>query len=75
MLAETLKEWKDESGSKTPLLFKYKYGEDQVCMYTSEPGYFIGRGGKLIQKYERILKSRIGSKTTVLLVETNREAL
>lgn len=75
MVSDILSEWKKECGSNTPLLFKYKYEQNQICMYTSQPGYFIGQGGALLKKYGQRIKHRLGSSASVLLVETDWETL
>lgn len=51
-----LKEWKKEAKSTKPLQYKYKDGV--LTIYTSQPGYLIGKAGHLYNKYrERLLKN------------------
>lgn len=50
-----LREWKKEAKSTKPLQYKYKDGILEI--YTSQPGYLIGKAGWLFNKYrERLLK-------------------
>lgn len=53
-IQDILKNWKEESESNRVVQYQYRSGI--LTIYTSQPGYFIGKGGKLFDKYEKILK-------------------
>lgn len=49
-----LKNWKTEAGAhRGPILFRVK--DHVLYVYTSQPGYLIGYGGKLIEKYKSMI--------------------
>lgn len=53
-IQEILKDWKEESGINRVVQYQYRSGV--LTIYTSQPGWFIGVGGKLVDKYKNILK-------------------
>lgn len=52
-----LREWKKESGVKGPIMYDYDETLKRVVIHTSRPGFFIGKAGQLVNKYELILKA------------------
>ena len=53
IIQKILKKWKCESGAKRVIQFRYRNGI--LSIFTSEPGYMIGKAGCLVYKYEDIL--------------------
>lgn len=70
-LSEILKQWKDESGSRGILQFKYLHSNGMLLLCTPYPGWFIGKYGALVDKYRNILKSEISEFTDIQFVETD----
>lgn len=56
-IQKTIKEWKKEAKVESPVLFKVRTLDNKttLCIYTTRPGYLIGRAGKLFYKYKDIL--------------------
>jgi ribosomal protein S3 len=55
---QKIKAWKTESGLGRirKLQFKIDNKNHIVNVYCSRPGYLIGRGGNLINKYKNLMK-------------------
>ena len=68
IIQKVLKEWKQESGAKRVIQFRYRDGI--LSIFTSEPGYMIGKAGCLVNKYEDILKNEFSDFTKVEFTET-----
>lgn len=60
--ANIIREWKDEAGVTTPLLTQYDYNNYKLIIYTTMPGYMIGREGSLYYKYHEKLKENLLSR-------------
>ena len=69
IIQKILKEWKHESGAKRVIQFKYRNGI--LSIYTSEPGYMIGKAGCLVDKYQRIIKKEMSDFERVEITETD----
>lgn len=65
-----LKEWKNEACVKYPTLFKYNRTDNELIIYTSRPGLYIGVHGKLVDKYTKILQKEYPELKAVKFVET-----
>lgn len=68
IIQKVLKEWKQESGVKRVIQFRYRDGI--LSIFTSEPGYMIGKAGFLVYKYEDILKNELSDFVKVKFTET-----
>lgn len=66
-----LKQWKTEAKATRVIQFKYNYSTGVLSIYTSQPGYLIGRHGDLVEKYKQVLKESIPSFTKVEFWETD----
>jgi len=55
---QQIRAWKSESGlgHLRKLQFTVDYRKHIVNVYCSRPGYLIGKGGKLINKYKNSMK-------------------
>ena len=52
--------WKKEC--KVNRVIQWKLGRDGVLrIYTSQPGFLIGKAGKTYDKYKKILKEELGA--------------
>lgn len=69
IIQKILKYWKQESGAKRVIQFRYRDGI--LSLFTSEPGYMIGKAGCLVYKYEDILKKEFSDFIKVEFIETN----
>lgn len=65
-----LKQWKAEAKATRVIQFRYDSSTGVLSIYTSQPGYLIGRYGNLVEKYKQILKDSVRSFTKVEFVET-----
>lgn len=52
-----IREWKKESKTTRVIQFQYKRGI--LTIYTSQPGWLIGRRGVLVDKYFEIFKKEL----------------
>lgn len=66
-----IKEWKKECGISR--VVQWKLGRDgNLQIYTSQPGFMIGREGKTYYKYKEILEKELGNDfKTVTFEETS----
>ena len=65
-----LKDWKLEASEYT-IDMLYDYVNGTVNIYTTKPGYLIGQGGRLIDKYKQELMLSVDGLTDVLIFEVN----
>ena len=56
-IQKIIKDWKRESGTTRMIQFKYRGGI--LTIYTSQPGWLIGRAGVLVDKYFGIFEKEI----------------
>lgn len=68
IIQKILKKWKCESGAKRVIQFRYRNGI--LSIFTSEPGYMIGKAGCLVYKYEDILRKEFSDFIKVEFTET-----
>lgn len=54
-----LEDWLEEAGVKDPVGYDFNYFTG-FTVYTNKPGYLIGKGGQLIEKYEKRLNEEFG---------------
>lgn len=66
---KVLKEWVDESRIPEPIQFSY--GKGELFIYTSRPGYLIGKAGTLYNKYKDKLMSEFDDLNSVHIVEVH----
>lgn len=70
MLDHEMKMWKEESGCLQPIMYRYSMSDKKVTICTSTPGYLIGRGGELYNKYTEIIKQRLRENVEIVFLET-----
>jgi len=58
-VAEIIKQWKKESGAEGVVQFKYNYTTNTLTIFTFYCGYLIGGAGRLVKKYEEILRNEV----------------
>lgn len=63
-----LKEWKKESGSTRVIQYRYRNG--MLTIYSSQPGWLIGKAGVLVDKYKKIFEKEIHDFKDLEFVET-----
>lgn len=60
VIQKIIKQWKEEAG--TDRIVQWKLCMDKTLkIYTSQPGWLIGKGGVLIDKYNKIFKQELGT--------------
>ena len=65
-----LTQWKQESGFKGVVQFKYSPRSGVLMIYTAHPEKFFGENERLYNKYLSILKEKVKVFTEVKFVET-----
>lgn len=66
-----IKEWKEEAKARRIIQFNLD-PTGTLYIYTSEPGYLIGRFGSLYNKYHKELRKNSNDRVKkVVLVETS----
>lgn len=68
-IQKILKEWKKESRVNRVLQFKYRNGVLEI--FTSQPGFLIGKGGVIVDKYKEIFKKELYDFQELKFVETS----
>lgn len=74
-ITDIIKEWKEEAGLKHKdivLTSPYPYLRETLTIYTSKPGYMIGKAGKLFDKYRTIISEQFPKIRDIKIVETDR---
>lgn len=72
-IQKIIKEWKDEAGVKNIIqISKYLINGDTLRICTDLPGFMIGRGGELINKYIKKLQEVEPNIKHIDFVETDR---
>ena len=64
-----VKQWKEEAGVTRVIQWTYKDGI--LTLYTAQPGFMIGKAGKLFDKYYSILRRGVYGLTELKFVETD----
>ena len=67
-IQKILKKWKKESGAMRVIQYTYKNG--LLTIYTSQPGWLIGKKGELANKYKQIFKKEIPDFKDLTFIET-----
>lgn len=75
MFKRELEKWKKESGATYPILYKLRYLPKELSIFTAQPGWLIGKGGVLIDKYTAILKEILGDELVINMVETEYDVI
>ena len=60
-----IKQWKDEAHVDTPIVIKYDSKKQCMNIYTTKPGYLIGRCGERYYKYRNMLTEAIKRRFTI----------
>ncbi len=68
IIQKIIKKWIEESGATR--VVQYRYRDGILSIYTSQPGYMIGKAGCLVYKYEDILKNELSDLEKIDFVET-----
>lgn len=72
-ISQIIKEWKDEAGVKGIILVgAYPNIGHIIKICTDKPGWMVGEGGRLINKYTEKLKEICPSLQNIEFVETDR---
>lgn len=48
-------DWKKKAGVTSPIVWRWDNKRNKVCLYTTRPALFLGRGGRMYQKYIHLL--------------------
>jgi ribosomal protein S3 len=63
-ICKIIHQWKLEAGVDTAVIIKYDYRKKKMMIFTTKPGYLIGKAGALRMKYSSLLLPRLVSKFT-----------
>lgn len=71
LIQKIIKQWKKEAG--TNRVVQWKLCMDKTLkIYTSQPGFLIGKGGALVDKYKEIFKQELGVRFEKIdMIETD----
>ena len=69
LIQKIIKKWKKEAGATRVVQWTYKDGI--LTLYTGQPGFMIGKAGKLYDKYYSILRRKLYGLTELKFVETD----
>lgn len=71
-ISNIIKEWKDEAGVKGIILVgAYPSIRETIKICTDRPGFMIGKGGELVNKYTEKLKEICPKLKEIEFVETD----
>ena len=68
-IQKIIKEWKKESGATRMIQFKYRDGI--LTIYSSQPGYLIGRAGIIVDKYRKVFEKELFDFKEIKFEETD----
>lgn len=72
-LTEIIKEWKDEAGVKGIVQINaFPTVRETLTIYTDLPGYMIGKGGCLVEKYKEKIQKEFPNIKKINFIETDR---
>lgn len=69
-LDKIMKAWKIEAGYDSVVQYKYDRLNHKLHIFMASPSYFIGRQGRLVEKYKKILNDNYYHIYEVLFTET-----
>lgn len=69
LIQKIIKKWKKEAGATRVVQWTYRQGI--LTIYTSEPGYLIGKAGILSNKYGDIFREKLPGFIHYQIFETN----
>lgn len=70
-IIDILTQWKYECKATTILQFKMSYSTGILIIYTSQPGYFIGKAGCYFNKYTEMFKEEFSGFNNIEIVEVD----
>ena len=71
-ISNIIKEWKEEAGVKGIILVGvYPDFRDTIKICTDRPGFMIGKGGELVNKYKERIKEFNPNLEKIEFVETD----
>lgn len=71
IINKILKNWKQEAKATRVIQYEYNEPEGVLYLYTSRPGYLIGKGDILLNKYTDILKNSLPNFKKIHFIKTN----
>ena len=72
-IKKSLVDWKEESHSTAPIMFRVH--NNTLYIYTSQPGYLIGKAGYLVNKYSAVIKEQTDDEFELEIVDVDREVI
>lgn len=72
-LTKIIKQWKDEAGLSSNdivLISACPTVHEELKICTSKPGYMIGKGGCLFEKYNNLIRENFKNIKKISFVET-----
>ena len=71
IIANVIREWKDDAKISHIILFDYKYRDHTLRIFTDKPGPMIGLRGERFDRFHSRLKHCISDDLKIELVETS----
>ena len=50
-----MNDWRRDARVTTPIIWRWDSRRNKVCLYTTHPGYFIGKSGERYQRFVKLL--------------------
>lgn len=69
-ISDILREWVKEGGENYIHNMSYTYKRGILTIYMPRPGYLVGLQGRLVEKYNHILKNNVKGFKKVEFVQT-----
>ena len=71
IIANVIREWKDDAKISHIILFDYKYSNHTLKIFTDMPGSMIGLRGERFDRFHQKLKHSISNDLKIEIVETS----
>lgn len=75
LLAQEMRNWKEEAKVTTPIMCRHSICGKEVIVCTSQPGWLIGKAGRLVNKYSEIISNILREPTTIKFVEVEHDVI
>jgi len=75
LLTQEMRNWKEEAKVTTPIMYRHNICGKEVIVCTSQPGWLIGKAGRLVNKYSEIISNILGEPTAIKFVEVGYDVI
>jgi ribosomal protein S3 len=75
LLTQEMRNWKEEAKVTTPIMYRHSICGKEVIVCTSQPGWLIGKAGRLVNKYSEIISNILREPTAIKFVEVGYDVI